>query len=342
MLGTPYHYRDGRNQRGVEATHAVVDHAELYTRNGLQFLPFNTVYQLMAEGDRVTLADGLLMIPDLLAYWLTGVRAAELTNASTTGLSARDSAAWDTELLERLGLPVGAVPAAGRRRHDHRLAHPGGGRRRRRDPAGAGHRGGLPRHRVRRRRRAGAATESAYISCGTWALAGLELRRPDPHRGAPVAGFTNEGGVDGRVRFLHNVMGLWLLSESLRDWESGGMPADLPTPARGGGRGRGPGRALRPRRPGLPAPGGWSAGSPGLRRGAPAGAGVPRRDGARILESLAAAFARTLEAAGSLSGRRLTVVHMVGGGARTPCSASSPPSARAAGAGRPRRGDRDR
>ena len=229
MLGTPYHYRDGRNQRGVEATHAVVDHAELYTRNGLQFLPFNTVYQLMAEGDRVGLADGLLMVPDLLAYWLTGERAVELTNASTTGLVRSGSAAWDTELLDRLGLPVDVFPplvAAGTTIGKLTPAV----------AAAVGATRPVPVTTVGSHDTASAVVGvpmrgdgAAYISCGTWALAGLELPAPIRTEDARVAGFTNEAGVDGTVRFLHNVMGLWLLSESIRDWESRGLPADLPT-----------------------------------------------------------------------------------------------------------------
>src|SRR5690606_16878886 len=104
LLGEPFHYRDDRNQAGVERVHAIVPFDELYRRNGLQFLPFNTLYQLAAEpGGWLDLADSLLLIPDLIAFQLTGAKVAERTNASTTGLVAVDVGRWDDELIERLG-----------------------------------------------------------------------------------------------------------------------------------------------------------------------------------------------------------------------------------------------
>src|SRR5690606_30174859 len=81
MLHEPFHYRDGRTERGVDAVHSVVPFEELYAQNGLQFLPFNTLYQLAADGDALARADTALLIPDLLASWLTGAIAAEGTNA---------------------------------------------------------------------------------------------------------------------------------------------------------------------------------------------------------------------------------------------------------------------
>ena len=98
LLATPYHYRDERTARGVDLVHAELDAGQLYRRNGIQFLPFNTVYQLAAEkaAGLLDLADTVLLVPDLINYWLTGVRAAERTNASTTALLGLDGR-WDTE-----------------------------------------------------------------------------------------------------------------------------------------------------------------------------------------------------------------------------------------------------
>ncbi len=114
VLGEPFHYRDERTAAGVEAVHAVVPFAELYRRNGLQFLPFNTLYQLAAERDDPSgclgVADTLLLVPDLIAFQLTGERVAERTNASTTGLLGVESREWDDELIERLGLPRSVFP----------------------------------------------------------------------------------------------------------------------------------------------------------------------------------------------------------------------------------------
>ena len=217
LLGTPYHYRDGRNEAGVTAVHELVSAAELYARNGLQHLTFNTLFQLATEGDVLQFADRMLLVPDLLNYWLTGHEFAERTNASTTGLLDPRTGEWDVELADRIGIPVGLLPplidagtsvgtlspdvsrAVGRAlevvavgSHDTAsaiVAIPNTGR------------------------------DFAYISCGTWGLVGLELDAPILSDAARRENFTNEGGVDGRTRFLHNVMGLWLLSESLRHWE---------------------------------------------------------------------------------------------------------------------------
>jgi rhamnulokinase len=112
MLGNPYHYRDERSAAGVEATHAIVSPSELYSVNGLQFLPFNTLYQLAADRLEGTLdgADAALLIPDLINFWLTGVARAEKSNASTTGLLNVHTREWDDELISRLGLPRHLFP----------------------------------------------------------------------------------------------------------------------------------------------------------------------------------------------------------------------------------------
>ena len=217
LLGTPYHYRDTRTERGVTAVHERVPAEELYRRNGLQQLTFNTLFQLATEGELLQFADRFLLIPDLLNFWLTGQQFAERTNASTTGLLDAQSREWDLELAERLGIPAGLLPTL----------------------IDAGTPVGTLRPDVART--VGRALEVvavgshdtasaivaipntgrhfAYISCGTWGLVGLELDAPVLSEAARRANFTNEGGVDGRTRFLHNVMGLWLISESLRHWE---------------------------------------------------------------------------------------------------------------------------
>ena len=113
LLGNPYHYRDGRTAAGAEAVHRVISHERLYPRNGLQFMPFNTVYQLVAGRDTVELggAATMLLMPDLLAYWLSGVIGAEETNASTTGLLRVQDRTWDLALLDELDLPRSILPA---------------------------------------------------------------------------------------------------------------------------------------------------------------------------------------------------------------------------------------
>ncbi|MGL4254881.1 MAG: FGGY family carbohydrate kinase, partial [Microbacterium sp.] len=117
VLGEPFHYRDDRTARGVELVHARVPFDELYRRNGLQFLPFNTLYQYVTARARAD-ADAALLVPDLVAFLLTGARVAERTNASTTGLVDVRTGQWDLDLAERLGIPASVLP---------RLVDPGEG-----------------------------------------------------------------------------------------------------------------------------------------------------------------------------------------------------------------------
>ncbi|BBY19647.1 hypothetical protein MLIT_52390 [Mycolicibacterium litorale] len=229
LLGTPHHYRDDRTATGVDLVHAVVEPEKLYRRNGIQFLPFNTVYQLAVERADGLLdsADTVLLVPDLISYWLTGRAAAERTNVSTTGLLGLDGD-WDTALMHRIGLRpslfrdlvepgsvLGAVQpdiaASLGIPGDVRVASVGS-----HDTASAV--AAVPMRPDR----------SAYISCGTWGLVGVELPAPVVTDESRSANFTNEIGVEGRVRFLRNVMGTWLLSETVRQYERDGRPPISP------------------------------------------------------------------------------------------------------------------
>lgn len=315
MLGVPMHYRDERTARGVEAVHAVVPFEELYRRGGLQFLPFNTLYQLACERQDglLDVADRMLMIPDLFGWLLTGERVAERTNASTSGLLDVTTKGWDVELAARIGVPERILPP---------LVNPG-------ERVGAllprvsDELGGVaPVVAVGSHDTASAvvavpmrADRAAYISCGTWGLVGVETERPVLTDAAREANFTNEGGVDDRTRFLHNVMGLWILSETIREWEREGERIDLPSllaeAADEGGRigvfdandpvflpaGDMPGRIVQ-----------WLE-----THGQP----VPRtlaQFTRCIVESLAEAFAQAVRTAGELSGVRVETIHLVGGG----------------------------
>jgi rhamnulokinase len=316
MLGTPFHYRDDRTARGVAAVHAVVPPDELYAASGLQHLPFNTVFQLAAEGDALAAAERFLLIPDLVAYWLTARSVAEATNASTTGLLDPRTGEWNDALIERVGLPRRVFPELVRPGDDlgpltsamaAELAAPEGVRVTAvgsHDTASAVV--GVPMTRP----------DAAYISCGTWGLVGLELEHPVITEASREANFTNEGGVDGRVRFLHNVMGLWLLSETIRSWEAESGPVDL-------------GRLLVDAAAvSSPVPL-FDANDerflpPGDMPGRIAavlveqGDAVPATPAAMtrcILESLAVAFAGAVHDAARLADREVGVIHLVGGGA---------------------------
>ncbi|MGW9112991.1 rhamnulokinase [Microbacterium sp. NPDC055683] len=316
MLGTPYHYRDERTAAGVDAVHAVAPFSELYAENGLQFLAFNTLYQYAA--DRIAgvldLADDALLIPDLVAYWLTGEKVAESTNASTTGLLRVDGSSWNAPLAESLGIPSRLLP---------RLVQPGeriGGLR---DAVRTATGLDAPVVAVGSHDTASAVVaipmtdpDAAYISCGTWGLVGVELDAPVLTEESRAANFTNEGGVDGRIRFLHNVMGLWLLSESVRAWErESGEAIDLPELLAQAAAVEAPQPVFDANDPAFTAPGGMPqriAAWLGER-----GLAVPqsRAEFARcIVESLAAAFAEAVHTASSLSGKRVNAIHLVGGG----------------------------
>src|SRR5215218_8695418 len=229
LLGNPVHYRDARHATAVPAVHAAVPPEELYRVTGLQHLPFNTIFQLAAARDtaQLTAARTLLLVPDLLAHWLTGAVGAEVTNASTTGLLDATTREWASPLIDGLGLPRGLFPP---------LRQPGDRLGELRDDvlAETGLAGPVPVTAVGSHDTASAvvgvpaATDRfAYISCGTWSLVGVELEKPVLTEESRAAGFTNELGVDGTVRYLHNVMGLWLLQECQRTWAALGLPADL-------------------------------------------------------------------------------------------------------------------
>jgi rhamnulokinase len=310
LLGNPVHYRDSRTDGVLERVLASVPAAELYAVTGLQQLPFNTIYQLAAEQLPANAAT-LLMIPDLLAYWLTGEIGVERTNASTTQLydvSARD---WSDELISRVG--------SLRRRIFPALREPG-------DVIGnvlpdeTGLAPGTPVIAVGSHDTASAVVavpavgeRFAYISSGTWSLVGLELDAPVLTDQARDANFTNEGGVDGRIRFLRNVMGLWILQECRRIWGDDDLPKLLQEAAAAP-----PFSVLiDPDAPEFLAPGNMPARIDEHCRAT--GQEPPRSRGTTvrcILESLALAYRRTLRAAQTIAAREVDVLHVIGGGSQ--------------------------
>jgi rhamnulokinase len=319
LLSEPFHYRDGRAIRGVEATHAIVPFAELHQRNGLQFLPFTSIYQLVVDrlDGRLAVADMFLLIPDLIGFWLTGERVAERTNASTTGLLNIATGAWDYDLARRLDISGDLMPD---------LIDPG------QTLAGltpdvavsVGAPGSVRVVAVGSHDTASAVVgvpmdpaSAAFISCGTWGLVGVEIERPVLTAESHRANFTNEAGVDGRVRFLRNVMGMWLLSESVAAWQSAGDSVDLLALLDAAAAVDAPVAVFDPNDPAFLEPGDMP-----FRIAAHCerhSLVVPhsRSEFVRsILESLANAFAESVRLAAELSGRDVKIVHLVGGGAR--------------------------
>jgi rhamnulokinase len=316
LLANPRHYRDARTEAVIDDVHRKIDPARLYATVGLQFLPFNTLYQLAAEP---SLEDRrALLVPDLLGFWLTGAQVAEETNASTTGLLDARTGGWSRPLLDTLGIPAGLLPdvvPAGRVlaplsgpvradlgvEHDLLVTSVGS-----HDTASAVV--GVPADTPR----------FGYISCGTWGLVGVELDAPvlteDSHR----ANFTNERGVDGTIRYLRNVMGLWLLSESLRSWRLRGLDVDLGEVLDAAAALPAHGPRIDPNDPAFLPPGDMPERIVKAARDAGHPIVEPRPEVVVrcILDSLATAFAEAIEQAEQLSGQPVEVVHMVGGGAQ--------------------------
>lgn len=324
LLGNVFSHRDARVDGIADKVVAELGAELLYRTTGIQQLPFNTLYQLVAARGSAALesAEAMLLLPDLLGYWLTGIPGAERTNASTTQMYDVTDGTWSHDLCRRLGLPWGILPP---------LREPG-------DLLGPllpdvalelGVTGDVPVVAVGSHDTASAVVgvpaevaNFAYISSGTWSLVGLELDAPVLTEAARAADFTNEVGVDGTIRFLKNVMGLWVLSECLRSWtdrrykdvqlvpllqaaaefEPLRTVIDINDP-----------RLLGPSTAADPMPERIEA----LAR--EAGEPVPTSPVAItrcIVDSLAVAYRRHVRTAAGLAGVPLDVVHVVGGGSQ--------------------------
>jgi len=313
LLGDPYSYRDARTEGVAERVRSAVGPEELYAVTGLQHLPFNTLYQLAAEPSFDGVA-ALLMVPDLLGYWLTGSVGAEATNASTTQLYDVRARAWATGLAERVDVPARILPPLRRAGDLVGTLLP--------DVAEAtGLPGSTPVVAVGSHDTASAVvavpaapgSAFAYISSGTWSLVGVELDAPVLTERSRAANFTNEGGVDGTTRFLRNVTGLWLLTESMRAWDRTDVAQLLAEAAAAPAFGPVVDVDAPEFLPPGDMPGRIADACAATGQAAPSGVGGTVRC---ILESLALAYRRQVRTAASLSGRAVEVVHVVGGGAR--------------------------
>ena len=319
LLANPYHYRDERTAAAVEAVHQVIAPAELYARTGIQFLPFNTIYALSADRGTAAFdaARTMLLIPDLIGYWLSGVPVTEVTNASTTALLEVHRRRWDTDLIASLGLPQGLFAPLGAPGDvigplcDEVRAETGASAETLLTLVGS--------HDTASAVVAVPAEDApfAYVACGTWSLVGVELDHAIVTEESRAANFTNEGGVDDRIRFLRNVMGLWLLQESLRTWELAGTPESLPALLIAAAELPPDGPRIDPDDPRFLPPGDMPTRIEAACRRSDQPVPTTRPGLVRcILDSLAAAYARTVEDAARLSGQSVEVVHLVGGGAR--------------------------
>ncbi len=310
LLGNPVHYRDSRTDGVPERVFSHIPRPEVFAHTGIQIMQLNTLYQLYSMVERadpaLNVAARLLTIPDLLYYWLTGVQANEYTNATTTQCYDVAAGNWAFSLLDKLHIPThlfGPVTPPGQILGRHEGAavvlcaqH---------DTASAVV--GVP----------ATQPDFAYLSSGTWSLLGLEVEKPVINVAAYTANVTNEGGYGGTIRLLKNIMGLWLIQQSKRAWDSGGKEysyaeiADLAAAAP-------PFTAvIDPDDPTFLPPGDMPARIRAYceRTGQPAPDSIGSM--ARcIFESLALKYRYVLETLTGLTGRAVKVLHIVGGGSQ--------------------------
>lgn len=325
LLGNPYHYRDRRTAGIFDPAFALASREQIFAQTGLQFMELNTLYQLLAmvrqRSPALDIAKTLLMMPDLFHWLLTGEKANEFTDASTTQMVNPLTGTWATDLLQQMGIPthfLGPIVSPGTRLGPLRP-----------DVAEAA---GLPAipvvlpgthdtasavMAVPAASRTLAAPDWCYISSGTWSLMGVESPRPVVTDRCRELNFTNEGGVGGTIRLLKNIAGLWLLQECRRIWRRDGVDCDWDELI-GHASGAAPlvslvapddARFVAPKD--MPA----AIGAFCQETGQP----VPADTGAMarcILESLALRYRMVLGWLRELTGAAIQTIHIVGGGSQ--------------------------
>ena len=218
-----YSYRDLRTDGVMELAISDYGKEAFYQRTGIQFLPFNTVYQLMAardagelEGDRT-----FVMLPDAINMALTGSRSVEITNASSTQLLNARTRSWDTELINLLHLPHEVFPSL------HEAKTTLGTVKEIPELTGVKVVAVGSHDTASAVAAAPISSDSIYISSGTWSLIGCESAEPNTSAAAMAVNLTNELGVEGTIRLLKNVAGMWIISECLREWAENGDPISI-------------------------------------------------------------------------------------------------------------------
>jgi rhamnulokinase len=329
LLSNPVHYRDARTDGMLDAAFKRVPRERIYEITGLQFLPFNTLYQLLAlsqsRSPLLDIASTLLMMPDLFGWLLTGCRAGERTNASTTQLLDPRSGTWSDELCRELGLPHAILPE---------LIEPGSElgplRSSVAEEIGVTHCvtviapathdtasavAAVPAKTLTLS--AGAPPDWCYLSSGTWSLLGVEVPRPVINAETMRYNFTNEGGVAGTTRLLKNIMGLWLVQECRRTWARAGRElsyeemiarAQVAPPFT---------TLVDPDDASFLAPGDMPARL--MAYCVQTGQAPPRDEGAMVrccLESLALKYRWAIDRLESILGTTIRTIHVVGGGTK--------------------------
>ncbi|MGQ9488468.1 MAG: rhamnulokinase [Armatimonadota bacterium] len=319
LLTNPVHYRDHRTDGIMESVQAMVGADTIYDATGIQFMPINTLYQLIAVQQQhpglLEIADKMLMMPDLFHYWLSGAKVCERTIASTSQMMDPRTGEWAIDLLRHVGLPTHFLPEIvppgtrlGKLRkavqeetgaQDVEVITPGS-----HDTASAI--AAVP---------ASLGSNFAYLSSGTWSLMGVELSEPLINAHTRTLNFTNEGGVNNTIRFLRNIMGLWLVQECRRAYAREGQEYTYEQLTQMASEAPAFRSLIDPDQRNFLAPANMldairdycnSTDQP-----------LPETPGQFVrccLESLALKYRWVLEQLESLMGKRLPVIHVVGGG----------------------------
>jgi len=318
LLGNPYHYRDTRTDGIMEEVFKIIPKGELYQKTGIQFMKFNTIFQLYSTKlntpSMLDQAKTLLFIPDLLNYFLTGVKVTEYSIASTSQLLDPQTRTWSDEILDKLELPrqmltdivpsgtiigklsktlaqelgIGEVNVVASASHDTASAVTA-------VPA--------------------ANRDYVYISSGTWSLMGVEADEPIINEMSSQLAFTNEGGVSNKIRFLKNIMGLWLVQECKRQWNKEGDNCSFAELEKLAREAKPFVSFVDPDDDSFMTPGNMPEKIRAFCK--KTNQPVPESKGEVIrcvLQSLALKYRKTVESLEQILGKELPVVHMVGGG----------------------------
>jgi len=319
LLGNPYHYRDTRTDGMYDEAFKKVSKEEIFESTGIAFNWFNTLFQLLSaklSGD-VTLknAKTLLFMPDLFNFFLTGKKKCEYTIASTSQMFDSKTHKWSTDLLEKLGIPTDIYPE---------IIYPGETvgtlKPELAEELGVGE---IPVIAVASHD-TGSAVASVpvtdtkdfiYISSGTWSLMGVELDKPNISAEVMEHNFTNEGGVNKTIRFLKNIMGLWLIQESRRQWDREGELLSFDELEKQANEAEPFASLIDPDYPEFQTPGNMPK---RIKKYCErTGQKIPETKGEIvrcIAESLAFKYRKTIEGMEEVNGKEYNVVHIVGGG----------------------------
>lgn len=320
LIGNPYHYRDDNTKGMIEKASEIISKEEIYDITGIQFQPFNTLYQLMSmklnQSTYLDQAKTMLFIPDLFRYFLTGEVSTEYTIASTSQMLDAGTGKWAAKLLDKLNIPRDILtdiiqPASMAGRLTGRVS----------DELGVAR---IPVVAVAEHDTASAVVavpavegKYAYLSSGTWSLLGIETDLPVINESTYEANYTNEGGYNGTIRLLKNIMGLWIYQECRRTWQKKGESVDYGELEEGAYKVEGFKSIIDPDHESFYSPGNMPSKVQEFCRRT--GQRVPedKYEIVRcIMESLALKYRMAMEELEHIVGYTIPVLHIVGGGSK--------------------------